>query len=348
MIDLPIETYYSSHGCTPIIDVRSPGEYDKGHIPGAFNIPLFSNKERAHVGTVYKQKGQDKAIELGYTYVEPKLQWFLDESLKCAPSKKVVVHCWRGGMRSHAFAEHLLKNGFTDVKVISKGYKAFRNFVLAAFDREVDLKVIGGYTGSGKTHILHSLRDLGCQTIDLEGCACHKGSAFGSIGECAQPTVEQFENNLFEQWRKLDFNKPVYIEDESHNIGAVKMPMNLYHKIRTAHVYFLDVPKEDRAHALVQDYAAIDDEKLKISIRKIARRLGGLVTNEALEALNNKDYFKVAMLALNYYDKAYMRGVSNRDSDKILNLKLTDTDCRNKALFIKNEIESVVNTKTSA
>ncbi len=341
MIDISIETYYSNHACTPIIDVRSPGEYDRGHIPGAFNIPLFSNEERAQVGTIYKLKGQDKAVDLGYTYVEPKLQWFLDESLKCVPSKNVVVHCWRGGMRSHAFAEHLEKNGFTDVKVISKGYKAFRNFVLAAFDREVDLKVIGGYTGSGKTHILHNLEELGCQIIDLEKVACHKGSAFGSIGECAQPTIEQFENNLFDQWRKLNFNKAVYIEDESHNIGGVKMPINLFDKIRTAKVYFLDVPKEVRAHSLVKDYAAIDDEKLKISILKITRRLGGLVTNEALEALNNKDYFKVAMLALNYYDKAYMRGVLNRDSSKTIYIKLTDTDCRNKALFIKNEIEAV-------
>ncbi len=339
MIDLSIEKYYSSHSCMPIIDVRSPGEYDKGHIPGAFNIPLFSDEERAHVGTIYKQKGQDKAIELGYTYVNPKLQWFLDESLKFAPTKNVVVHCWRGGMRSHAFAEHLEKNGFPEVKVISKGYKAFRNFVLAAFDCQVDLKVIGGYTGSGKTHILHSLKDLGCQTIDLEGCACHKGSAFGSIGEKTQPTVEQFENNLFDHWRKLEFNRPVYIEDESHNIGAVKMPINLYNKIRTAKVYFLDLPKEDRARALVQDYAAIDDEKLKISILKITRRLGGLVTNEAIEALNNKDYFKVAMLALNYYDKAYMRGVLSRDSSKTFYLKLPDSNPHKNALFIKDEIE---------
>ncbi len=348
MIDISIEAYYSNHSCTPIIDVRSPGEYDKGHIPGAVNIPLFSNEERAHVGTVYKKNGQDKAIEIGYTYVNPKLQWFIEESLRCAPKKNVVVHCWRGGMRSHAFAEHLEKNGFPDVKVISKGYKAFRNFVLAAFDREVDLKVIGGYTGSGKTHILHSLEELGCQIIDLEKVACHKGSAFGSIGECAQPTIEQFENNLFNQWRKLDFTKPVYIEDESHNIGGVKMPINLYHKIRGANVYFLDVPKEDRAHALVKDYAAIDDEKLKVSILKITRRLGGLVTNEALEALNNKDYFKVAMLTLNYYDKAYMRGVLNRDSSKTVYLKLLSCDPCDNALFIKDEIETVVNTKTSA
>ncbi|SMO66422.1 tRNA 2-selenouridine synthase [Saccharicrinis carchari] len=342
MMDLSIETYYNKHSGVPIIDVRSPGEYNKGHIPGAVNIPLFSNEERADVGTVYKQKGQEKAIELGYTYVKPKLQWFLDKSLRYAPSKKVVVYCWRGGMRSHAFAEHLENNGFIDVKVIHKGYKAYRNFVLAAFTWKVDLKVIGGYTGSGKTHILHNLKELGCQIIDLECLACHKGSAFGSIGEKLQPTVEQFENNLFDQWRKFDFTKPVYIEDESHSIGAVKVPISLYNTIRTSMVYFLDVPKQIRAHALVKDYAAIDDEQLKTGIRKITKRLGGVTTNEAIEALNSKDYYKVAMLALNYYDKAYMRGVSNRQSDKIIYIELHDTDWRNNALFIKNEIESTV------
>lgn len=347
MIDISIETYFNNHSSVPIIDVRSPGEYDKGHIPGAFNIPLFTNEERAHVGTIYKIKGQDKAIELGYTYVTPKLAWFIEESEKHAPSKEVVIHCWRGGMRSHAFAEHLEKNGFPEIKVIEKGYKAFRNFVLDSFDADADLKVIGGYTGSGKTHILHCLKELGSQILDLEKVACHKGSAFGSIGEKPQPTVEQFENDLFDQWRMLDFSRPIYIEDESHAIGSVRMPINLYYKIRAATVYFLDVPKEERALGLVQDYANIDNEQLSISIRKIEKRLGGLLTSEAIEALESKDYFKVAMITLNYYDKAYMKGVSSRDSDKIIYLTLPNCNSIKNSLFIKNEIEGAENNKTA-
>lgn len=183
MTDILINEYFSAYASYPVIDVRSPGEFKKGHIVGAYNIPLFTDAERAHVGTVYKQKGPDKAMSLGLEYVTPKLRWFVEQAALVAPQKKVVVHCWRGGMRSHAFAEHLEENGFEDVKVIEKGYKAFRNFVLDSFTVEMQLKVIGGYTGSGKTRILSRLKEEGCQVIDLEGLACHKGSAFGSIGE---------------------------------------------------------------------------------------------------------------------------------------------------------------------
>jgi len=244
-------------------------------------------------------------------------------------------------MRSHSFAGHLHENGFDEVLVVSKGYKAYRNFVLDAFDAEVNLKVIGGYTGSGKTHMLYGLKELGCQIVDLEGLACHKGSAFGAIGEEAQPTVEQFENNLFEQWRMLDLKKPVYIEDESHCIGGVKMPLNLYYKIRAAIVYFLQVPKEKRALTLVEDYAGIDDELLKEGVLKIAKRLGGLVTSEALEALAKKDYFKVAMLTLNYYDKAYMKGIQRREEDKIRYIELPNSDLKSDAKYIKDAVEAI-------
>lgn len=339
MLDIQIADYFNKYSSLPLIDVRSPGEFNKGHIPSAFNIPLFTNDERAHVGTVYKQKGQDKAIELGYEYVTPKLNWFVEAAKEVAPNNKVVVHCWRGGMRSHSFAEHLSKNGFDEVKVVSKGYKAFRNFVLDSFDVNADLKVIGGYTGSGKTYILSSLKDMGCQTIDLEDIANHKGSAFGAIGESDQPTVEQFENNLFEQWRKLDFNQAVFIEDESHSIGGVKLPMNLFKKIRSAVTYFIDVPKEKRALTLVDDYAGIDDVLLKEAIIRISKRLGGLAAKQSLEALEIKDYNKVAMLSLNYYDKAYMRGVLKRDENMVVYLNMLDTNPELNAKIVMQEVE---------
>ncbi len=350
MTDIQIDQYFQLYQHYPLIDVRSPGEFEKGHIPGAFNIPLFSNDERAHVGTVYKNEGQDKAIELGFQYVTPKLQWFVDETLKIAPDKKVIVHCWRGGMRSHSFAKHLIDNGFQDVKVITKGYKAFRNFVLNLFEKEVDLKVIGGFTGSGKTHILHQLQKMNCQVVDLEQIAKHKGSAFGSIGEDRQPTVEQFENNLFLQWYQLDFNKPVYVEDESHSIGGVKIPMSLYKKIRESRVYFLHIPKEKRAKLLVDDYARFDNQLLKNGILKITKKLGGLVTQQALEALDSENYFDVAMLALNYYDKSYLRGVERRKKDLIEPIELNESDPKKNAIFLKNYIEknTIINQHTSS
>src|SRR5665647_2503716 len=138
----------------PIIDVRSPGEFEKGHIPNAINISLFTNDERAHVGTVYVQQSQEAAIKLGYEYVTPKLQNFINDALNVAPKAEVIVHCWRGGMRSHAFAQHLSDNGFSDVKLIIGGYKTYRNYVLDTLATPSKIKVLGGYTGSGKTYIL--------------------------------------------------------------------------------------------------------------------------------------------------------------------------------------------------
>ncbi len=339
MTDINIQTYYQKYEALPIIDVRSPGEYTKGHIPGAYSIPLFDNDERAHIGTVYKQQGKEDAIELGYKYVTPKLQWYIEEALKVAPDKKVVVHCWRGGMRSHSFAKHLEENGFNDVLVIDKGYKSFRNYVLSSFDIQAALKVVGGYTGSGKTYILKSLEKAGCQVVDLECLANHKGSAFGSIGEKEQPSVEHFENMLFDKWRKLDYNKPIYIEDESHNIGKVKLPMNLYTQIRNADLFFLEVPKEIRAKVLVKDYAGFNNELLRNGILNISKRLGGYVTNLALEALDKNDYFQVAMYTLNYYDKSYMRGMLRRDKNKVFRIELSDADPEVNATYIKNIVE---------
>ncbi len=345
MTDISIQTYYQQYENLPIIDVRSPGEFEKGHIPGAFSIPLFDNEERAHIGTVYKQQSKEDAIELGYKYVTPKLQWYVDEALKVASNKKVVVQCWRGGMRSHSFAKHLEDNGFEEVFVIDKGYKSFRNHVLDSFNVEADLKVIGGYTGSGKTYILKSLEREGCQVVDLEGVANHKGSAFGSIGEEEQPSVEQFENNLFEKWRKLDFSRSVYIEDESHNIGKVKLPMNLYTKMRSADLYFLEVPKEARAHVLVKDYAGYNNDLIKAGILTISKRLGGYVTQLAIEALEKNDYFQVAMYTLNYYDKSYMRGMLRREINKVVKIELSDANPDVNALYVKKIVEECLENK---
>ncbi|MDA3880172.1 MAG: tRNA 2-selenouridine(34) synthase MnmH [Prolixibacteraceae bacterium] len=315
-----IEDIYQSS--TVIIDVRSPGEYEKGHIPRAVNIPLFSNDERAHVGTVYKQQSKEDAIKLGYKYVTPKLQWFIDESIKVAPGREVVVHCWRGGMRSQSFAQHLSENGFSNVQVIKGGYKSYRHFVLNTFEKEYCLRILGGYTGSGKTYILQELKKIGEQVIDLERLANHKGSAFGGINQPQQPTVEQFENNLHEQWLKLDHSKPIWLEDESHNIGADKIPMPLYLQMRNSQLFFLDIPNTERAKHLVGEYANCNIEKLAESIHKIAKRLGFQNEKLAIEMLEQENFYDVAFITLHYYDKSYMKGMSARNKDMVHTIKL--------------------------
>ncbi len=332
----------------PIIDVRSPGEFEKGHIPGATNIPLFTNDERAHVGTVYKQQSKEKAIEVGYVYVNPKLQMFIEESRKVAPNGNVIVHCWRGGMRSRSFAQHLSDNGFNDVKVVVGGYKAYRNFVLNHFETPADLKVIGGYTGSGKTYLLKEVAQLGHQMVDLEGLANHKGSAFGSIGENPQPTTEQFENNLSEIWRALDFSKPIYMEDESLSIGHVNIPMQLFSQIRNAQLYFIDIPKEERAKHLVNDYAGYDNQLLESSILRITKRLGGQNVNHALECLAQNNYVEVALTTLHYYDKAYIKGMNKRNADRIVKIPMEKVDAINNAKTIIRFIKEYETNQVNA
>jgi tRNA 2-selenouridine synthase len=294
---ITIDTYLKKHSKISIIDVRSPGEFQKGHIPNAYNISLFSDDERARVGTAYKQQSKTKAIELGYVFVAPKLEYFIEESRKLAPNGTIAVHCWRGGMRSEAFAKHLSENGFKQVFVIEKGYKAFRNYVLSYFDNKFKLIVIGGYTGSGKTEILAEIAKQNKQVVDLELLANHKGSAFGGIGQLQQPTSEFFENILFQAMRSMNINEPIWIEDESMNIGKIFLPKALFDQMRDQMVYFIDIPRIERAKFLVENYGNQNDEALKEAIYKISRRLGPQNTKEAIESIEKGNFLKVAELS---------------------------------------------------
>ncbi|MDZ7756525.1 tRNA 2-selenouridine(34) synthase MnmH [Rhodohalobacter sp.] len=332
----------------PIIDVRSPGEFESGHIPGATNIPLFSDEERAEVGTVYKQKSKEEATELGYSYVKPKLQSFITRSRDVAPDGNVTVHCWRGGMRSQAFGKHLTENGFENVRIVTGGYKAYRNYVLSELGRPIEMNVLGGYTGSGKTYVLHELKKLGEQVVDLEGLANHKGSAFGGIDQGKQPTVEQFENNLHMEISKLDRDKPIWVEDESHNIGAVKIPMPFFDQKRNARLYFADIPKKERARHLVSEYAVCNNDELANSIHRISKRLGGLREKKAINFLKNENYFEVAMITLAYYDKYYLRSMERRDSNKVIHIKLPEVNHRQNAVSILNKAKKYEQSKTDA
>ena len=194
-------------------------------------------------------------------------------------------------MRSKAFAEHIHENGFKKVFVIEDGYKGYRRYALDSFDRPSDIRVLGGYTGSGKTRVLEQMDKEGHQVIDLEGLANHKGSAFGGIGQEAQPTTEHFANLLFWKWKELELTKPIWIEDESSNIGRVNIPENFFANMRDSKVWFLKIPKEQRAKILVEEYASCDRDGLAAAIQRISKRLGGLRTTEALKYLDENNYY---------------------------------------------------------
>ncbi len=331
-----IEDYLASAEEIPLIDVRSPGEFKKGHIPEAKNIPLFNNKEREHIGTVYMQKSKNEAIELGYKYVKPKLQFFIDKANMIAVNNKLAVHCWRGGMRSKAFAEHIESSGIDDVFVIKRGYKAFRKHVLASFEIDCKLNILGGYTGSGKTEILKQLKSNGEQVIDLEALANHKGSVFGGMGKTILLTTEQFENNLFWQWRNLDFSLPIWLEDESASIGPVNIPSGLYRKMRESSVIFLEIPKRKRAEYLASDYESCNNTVLTENVLKISKRLGGQNAQEAIKYINNNNYVEAAMILLNYYDKYYLKGLSKRNQNLVKHVEANSINHAKNAALVRD------------
>ena len=318
---LDITRFLEKARVLPLIDVRSPGEFDQGHIPGAINIPLFTNEERARVGTRYKQVGKDSAVILGLELIGPKLVEFVKKSRRVAPEGEVLVHCWRGGMRSGSFA-WLLETAGMKATTLQKGYKAYRQEVLQTFSQPLKLLVLGGKTGSGKTDILRELAKRGEQVLDLEGLAHHKGSSFGALGQEPQPTTEQFENRLHQAWLKLDRTRRVWIEDESMSIGIVNIPSNLWSQMRSAPVAFVDVPKEWRIQRLVQEYGSFSFEQLAAAVNRIQKRLGGQHHRMALDALAQEDYALVADLTLSYYDKAYLHGLSQRSSPRVFEIAL--------------------------
>lgn len=296
-----------------ILDTRTPAEYAQGHIPNAINMPLFSNEERVEIGTIYKQVSKQAAILRGLELVGPKMNSIAKESIAHSKNNSIALHCWRGGMRSGSVAWLLNTAGIENIYVLEGGYKSFRTEVLSSFEIPFYKVLISGKTGSGKTRILQALSQKGAQILDLEKLACHKGSAFGSINEPKQPTNEQFENQIYYDFRQLNRSDIIWIEDESRNIGSIKIPDQLFNEIRKGKIIFITIPDEERIKILIDEYAHSGDDLLAESIHKISKKLGGLNTNNCLKALSNKDYKQVAeILLIHYYDKLYLDLIEKR------------------------------------
>ena len=291
----------------PIIDVRTPDEFAIGHIPGAVNVPLFSNEERAEIGTAYKQKGRSSAVSIGLRCVGPRLEelahTLLDLTDPVAP--RLHIHCWRGGMRSASVAWLMESTFGCHTATLKGGYKAFRHWVLESFAIPRELRVIAGFTGSGKTEILKQLAMLGECCVDLERLARHKGSAFGKLGEAAQPTQAQFENELALAWRATDPEHPVWLEDESRMIGKRSLPEAIWEQKQDARLHVIELPEEERIVHLCKIYACFPADELAASVEAIRSRLGGGRAKATIEALHSGDFSGACRIILSYYDHAY-------------------------------------------
>jgi tRNA 2-selenouridine synthase len=309
----------------PLLDVRTPAEFNHGHMPGAFNMPLFSDAERVQVGTTYKQVGREAAILQGFELTGAKWAGFIRQALEIAPNKKIAVHCWRGGMRSAAIAWALDLYGF-GVYLVEGGYKAYRRWVQHQFGVARDLRVIGGMTGSGKTRILHALQAKGEQMVDLEDLAQHQGSAYGTLNRLVQPSQEQFENNLAEVLYKLDDGRRVWVEDESMAIGKCLVPRLFWDQMQAAALFDLQVPAEMRVAALVQEYGHLDKEFLVSCTERIRKRLGTEQAKYAIAAILEGNMAEFIRMVLVYYDKTYRRALNSRIGTAIFAVPVKDGD----------------------
>jgi tRNA 2-selenouridine synthase len=340
----------------PVIDVRSPGEYIHAHIPGAYSLPLFSDEERKVVGTTYKQQSREAAIKIGLDYFGPKMRKMVesveslagsqepgvisrneDNLLTTHDSRLILLYCWRGGMRSGAVSWLLDMYGFK-VYTLTGGYKKFRNYVLDTFKMPFHLNILGGYTGSGKTELLKTLKEKVERIVDLEDLAKHKGSAFGSIGMPKQPTQEMFENLLGYELRvvsaeliaessKAPFRGlgGLWLEDESQRIGQVNIPNDLWKTMRNSSLYFLDIPFEERLKHITEEYGCLDQQLMIDAIERIKEKLGGLNAKTAIQLLKEGNTLESFRILLKYYDTFYFKALHNREG---LNSLLQRIECK--------------------
>jgi len=296
-----------------IVDVRSPCEYAKGHIPGAMNVPLFTDEERAIIGTLYKHEGHDVAVKRGCAMIEASWRSLVDSLPSfVSPGDELLVYCKRGGMRSGGFA-WLLSQAPINVRMLEGGYQGFRRWareeVFQTLQRE--LVILGGRTGSGKTDVLLKLRnDCGAQVLDLEGDANHRGSTFGALGLPPQPSNEMYENRLALQWATFSPDKPVFIEDEGAHVGRCSVPLGLWALMRAdnANVLRLDVPRATRIARLVDEYGSHSAEELAACVMALRKKLGQKRATHMASLLEQDppELAEVADLLLtHYYDSMY-------------------------------------------
>lgn len=294
------------------IDLRSPSEYEAGRLPDAINIPLFTDEERAKVGTLYKQVGSEQAKDLGLSIISPKLHAMVNEIRNYALTKHpVVLYCWRGGMRSGSVATVLELMGIQTMR-LNGGYKAYRRYILDQlenFEIKPQVIVVCGSTGVGKTLLLQKLAERGQAVIDLEKLANHRGSAFGHVGLGKPETAQNFDAQLFKELIRVNEYPAVLVECESKRIGNVYLPSILYQSMQRGKKILVQANLEIRVERLLEDYlhAGRDNTPAVIdSIRTLSKRLGTKRAEQLIAAYESGESKEVVKtLLVDYYDPLY-------------------------------------------
>jgi tRNA 2-selenouridine synthase len=300
-----------------IIDVRSPGEFAEDHIPGAINLPVLNDAERARVGTLYKQVSSFEAKKIGAALVSRNIAQHLDTWFADKPkSYRPLVYCWRGGSRSGSMTHILQKIGFPAMQ-LEGGYKAYRRHVvaeLASLPSRLTYRVVCGPTGSGKSRLLQALASQGAQMLDLEMLAAHRGSLLGALPDQAQPPQKSFESAIWSALSGFDPARPVFVESESKKIGALRVPEALITAMHASRCVRLEVPLAARVQLLREEYPHFlrDPETLNNQLAHLAR-LRGTDTVAAWQALASQQAWDqlVATLLEQHYDPAYLKSLSS-------------------------------------
>ena len=306
---LDIDSFLQGSG--PILDVRSPGEFHQGHIPGAVSFPLFTDQERAQVGICYKQVGRDAAVELGFDIAGPKCGEFIRAAKALAPERHLRLHCWRGGMRSGGLGWILELAGFT-VQTLTGGYKTYRRWVRDTLATPKPILVLGGMTGSGKTLILQELAALGQSVLDLEALANHRGSSFGALLLPPQPSTEHYENLLADQWVTFPCDRPIWLEAESRRVGTCRIPDELFKQMDGAPAVEVVRSLDERLDLLVAIYGEASLDGLVEATERIRKRLGGDRTQAAVQHIQTRNLRAACAIILDYYDRAYRHDLERR------------------------------------
>jgi tRNA 2-selenouridine synthase len=320
---LPAERFLAGAGA--ILDVRSPAEFAQGHIPGATSLPLFSNEERAEIGTLYKQSGRTAAVQRGLALVGPRLA-DLGERLRQEaarhPGVPLRLHCWRGGMRSGSVA-WLAGSLDLPVQLLEGGYKHYRRWVLELFERPWPLRLLGGRTGTGKTDLLLALAGRGVAVLDLEGRANHRGSSFGGLGLPPQPSSEHYENLLAADLAPLAQAPEIWLEAESSQVGRCRIPAGLWRQMTQSPALEVRRPLAWRVEQLVAVYGVQEPQALAEATQRISRRLGPQRTSCALDAIAAGRWAVACEQMLDYYDRCYDHDLS---SHAVQGVDLEDLD----------------------